>query len=186
MSKKLKFLSFNLLPKKPKKRVVFKGEDFTLIILFFILLAIIGGSYYFQNSLNTRLQSQIHDVENEIKKYTEVKQKVSDLEKNIGNIGRIEASIVKLEEESTSLRWLFLELQKVTPSGVSFSSVSIDRGAKSISLLVEAGNINLSSEFLARLRNAKFVSMINIRGISIDANTGKITFPISLTFKEGV
>lgn len=186
MSKKLQFLSFNLLPKKTKKRVIFKGEDFTLILLFFILLAIIGGTYYFQNSLNTQLQSQIHNVENEIKKYTPVKQKVSELERNIGNIGRIEASIVKLEEESTSLRWLFLKLQKVTPSGVSFSSVNIDRGAKSISLQVEAGSINLSSEFLTRLRNAKFISNIEIRAISIDVNTGRITFQISLTFKEGV
>ncbi|MBT9164391.1 MAG: hypothetical protein DDT22_00440 [candidate division WS2 bacterium] len=186
MSKKLQFLSFNLLPRKTKIKFFLKGEDTTLILLYFVVLAIIGGVYYFQSSLNTQLQTKINSVENEINKYTQVKQKALELERNIATIGRVEASIVKLEEESTSLRWLFLELQRVTPSGVSFSSVKVDRGDKSISLQVEARNINLSTEFLARLRKSKFISRLDIRSISIDVNTGRITFPISLTFKEGV
>jgi len=186
MPKKLQFLSFNLLPRKAKKKILIKGEEITLVLVFFAILAIIGGAYYFQSSLNIQLQTQINNVENEINKYTQVKQKASELERNIATIGRVEASIVKLEEESTSLRWLFLELQKVTPSGVSFSLVNVDRGGKSISLQVEARNINLSTEFLTRLRKSKFISKVDIRSISIDVNTGKITFPISLTFKEGV
>lgn len=185
MSKKLQFLSFNLLPRKAKKRILIKREEIALVLVLFVILAVIGGVYYFQNSLNTQLQTQINNVENEIKKYIQVKQKASELERNIVTIGRVEASIVKLEEESTSLRWLFLELQKVTPFGVSFSSVNVNRGVKSISLQVEARNISLSTEFLARLRKSKFISKLDISSIGIDVNTGRITFPISLTFKEG-
>ncbi|MBT9129798.1 MAG: hypothetical protein DDT42_00057 [candidate division WS2 bacterium] len=186
MSKKLQFLSFNLLPRKAKKRRLIKGEEITLILVFFAIVAIIGGVYYFQTSLNNQLLAQINKVENEINNLAQVKQKVTELERDLAAIGRVEASIVKLEEESTSLRWLFLELQKITPAGVSFSSVNIDRSGKSISLQVEARNINLATEFLARIRKSKFIPNLDIRGISIDVNTGRITFPISLTFIEGV
>jgi len=184
MSKKLSALSFNLLPKKVRRGITLKIEDKILIGIFILLILLSGMSLYFFSSFNRQLRSEILAIDRELADYTLLKERISTLEKGIATITKLESAAVKLGEEATSLRWVFLELQRLTPQGVVFSSLNIERSGKTVSIQAEAVNLRTVSEFIASVKSSKDIEKIDSNNFSLDKTTGRVNFPVNITLKR--
>ncbi len=184
MSKRLSAISFNLLPKKIKKGFALQKEDKVIITIFIVLLLISSIMLSFLYSFNRQLKGEILTIDNELADYASLKERISNIEKGLASISLLESSVIQLEGEATSLRWVFLELQRLTPQGITFSSMSIGRSGKTVSIQAEAINLRAASEFISSIKSSKDIEKINTNNFSLDKTTGKVNFPVNIVLKR--
>ncbi|MCY7295298.1 PilN domain-containing protein [Alteromonas sp. a30] len=174
----------NLLPWREKLRE--KQKKQYIAVLLVVALASIGSMYLVgmviekmisnQNERNIFLQQQIAIVDVKIGKIKDIKNNKQALEKQI-------ALIEQLQDSRNVAPKVVNELVKLTPSGVSFSSLK--RTNRKIEVLGRSESNNHLSEFMRKLEASSL--FINGELTSIVANTGstdagsefKLNFEIS-------
>lgn len=174
----------SLLPREVEKKreQEVRGQLLRKVSLVFLVASLLLGAGIFVYSVvlqtqSSNLKKNIREEKSKIGSLADIELKVQDLEKRTKVLGEVFAS-------KAYFSGLLTTLSRAVPADVSISEMTVP-SEETITVSGTSRSYASLAKFLLNLKEAEIFTVVELRSVSLDQQTGEANFDVSLQLTEG-